>query len=68
MCLFPVEIKLSKTPKLTMAGNIRRFKRLFPGLNIKEGQILSVSDKNIMLGEDIKVIRLDDYLEGLRNI
>ncbi len=63
--LYPIEIKLSKTPKISMANNIKRYKKQFPKLKISDGRILSLSSENITLSKDIWVQNLDDYFSWL---
>ena len=65
MDLFSFEIKLTKTPKPAMAGNLVRFKDLFPKLNIKSGKILSLAEENFQFTKDVGIQNLDGYLEAL---
>lgn len=44
LVLFPIEIKFTQTPKMSMARQIHRFKKTFPKLNIHEGRLLSLTD------------------------
>ncbi len=46
--LYLIEIKLSKTPKISMADNIKRYKKQFLNLEISDGRILSLSRENIL--------------------
>ncbi len=64
--LIPVEIKLNKTPGVSMAGNIIKLKRLFNGLSFSDGFILSLAEKSVPLKDDVSVITLEDYLEKIR--
>ena len=68
MSVYPIEIKFSKTPKMSMANNIHRFKKLLAPLNIKEGRILSLSDENMVLTRDTSVQRLDKYFSWLETV
>lgn len=64
--LFPIEIKLTKTPKPAMAESIHRFKRLFPKLEISSGRILCLNDENASLTREAQTQGLDDYDRWLR--
>lgn len=66
--LYPVEIKLSKTPKPNMASPLNRFKNLFQGLSIGKGRILSLSERNIPLSNDILVSDFNSYIEWIRTL
>jgi len=66
--LFPCEIKLTKTPKLDMAGSINRFKTLFPKLQVGAGRILCLAEENHALTKDVKVQTLAEYWAWLRTI
>ncbi|MFH2204028.1 MAG: ATP-binding protein [Elusimicrobiota bacterium] len=63
--LYPLEIKLSKTPRLSMAAGIGRFRKLFARLDIGKGRILSLSDKTVSLAEDAEVLSMEDYFHWL---
>ena len=56
-----IEIKVSKTIKISMADNIKKFSSIFDKLNIKNSFILSLSDKNMNLTEKIKTVGLNDF-------
>jgi hypothetical protein len=63
--LLPVEIKLSKTPNPAMGSNIARFKKLFSGLTIQKGMIVSLTEKTTPLSADISAFTLNDYLKNV---
>ncbi len=56
-----IEIKSSKTLKLSMADNIKKFSSIFNKLNIKNSFILSLSEKNMNLTEKVKAVGLNDF-------
>jgi predicted AAA+ superfamily ATPase len=60
--LIPVEIKLTKTPSLGMGSGISRFRKVFSGLQIGEGLIVSLTEETVPLSRDLTVITFDDYL------
>ncbi len=66
--IFPIELKLSKTPDLRMGSNISRFKKLFSNLNIRQCFILSLTDKTIPLNSDITAVTFDDYITWFYNL
>jgi hypothetical protein len=63
--IIPVEIKLNKTPGLSMGAAISRFRKLFPSINIEEGIILSLTEKNISLTRDLRALTFETYLKEL---
>ncbi|MDP2924103.1 MAG: DUF4143 domain-containing protein [Candidatus Omnitrophota bacterium] len=63
MQLFPLEIKLSKSPNINMAKPIERFKKVFSKLKIMPGRIICLSDEDVSLTRDVSVQSLDGYLE-----
>ena len=64
--LFPYEIKLTKTPRLSMADAIRRFKALFPKLPVRTGGILCLVEERAILSKDLSIQPLTDYWRWLR--
>lgn len=64
--LFPYEIKLTKTPRLSMADPIRRFKALFPKLPARAGGILCLTEERATLSQDLSLQPLADYWRWLR--
>ncbi|MDI6792698.1 MAG: ATP-binding protein [bacterium] len=65
LTLFPFEIKLTKTPNVGMASPIERFNKIFSKLKISPGKIISLSEDNIPLTENVSVVSVDSYLESL---
>lgn len=68
MKIYPLEIKLTKTPNLEMIKPIERFKKIFNRLNIQTGKIISLSQENVSLSKSIYLESFDKYLEWLRGI
>ncbi len=66
--IFPFEIKLNKTPNAGMALPIEKFKKIFDKLAIKPGKIISLSEINTNLTENVASITLDSYLTSLKDI
>ena len=64
--LYPIEIKLNKTPKVSMANSIRRFKETFTSLNIQNGFILSLSSEEHYLSKEVRLINFDSYINFLK--
>lgn len=65
--LIPVEIKLSKTPSVSMGSNIVRFRELFLAFDIQKGLIVSLTGETIPLSSGITAITFDDYLREVAN-
>ncbi len=63
--LIPVEIKLSKTPAPAMAAPVMRIKKTFDKLPLRDGFLVSLSEKSIQLTTDVKAVPLDDFLKQL---
>jgi len=64
--LFPYEIKLTKTPRLSMADSIRRFKTLFPQLPVRAGGILCLTEERAAFSKELSIQPLADYWRWLR--
>ncbi len=60
--LIPFEIKLTKTPNAKMSENIHRFKKLLPQLKIERGHLLSLSEENWSLSQEVKLKPFKNYL------
>ena len=67
MNIMPVEIKLSKTPKIAMASNIEQLKKLFSKINFSTGKILSIVDKTTFIKKDLQFSSIKDYLQCLND-
>lgn len=63
--LIPVEIKLSKTPSPAMAASVTRIKKTFDKLPLKDGFLVSLSEKTMQLTTDVKAMPLDDFLKEI---
>jgi len=63
--LVPVEFKMTKTPAPAMGAAIGRFRKLFAGLNIKPGMIVSLVDQSVSMNEGLTATTLPDYLSAL---
>lgn len=63
--IIPVEIKLNKTPSLSMGASISRFRKLFPSVNIGDGIVLTLTESNISLTRDLRAITFETYLKEL---
>ncbi len=66
LTVFPLEIKLTKTPKRSMISNIERFRTIFSRLKIEQGRLLCLSDEQIPLTRKDSVEPLETYLDWLR--
>ena len=63
--VIPVEIKLSKTPHLGMAKSIERYMKLFSGLRIQPGMVVSLIDETIPLTRHVTTLSLPALIEKL---
>lgn len=66
MQLFPIEIKLSKSPRVEMSKAIGRFKKIFSKLPIGQGRIICLSSEESVLQKDISAQPLDKYLAWVK--
>jgi len=60
-----VEIKLQKTPHVSMGSNIIRFKKIFSDFAVTEGIIVSLADKSLSLHTDVSALPFDEYLKKI---
>lgn len=67
-CLYPFEIKLTKTPKIAMVDSLERFRKTFSKLKIEDSNIIALSEKDIILTKNVTAKGVDSYLESLRDI
>lgn len=63
--LYPIELKLSKTPRMTMAKPIELFKKLFYEWHVGEGRIISLHEDSYPLTKEVSLQKFDDYLHWL---
>jgi len=63
--LFPFEIKLTKTPSMGIAAPIERFKKIFSKLKISSGKIVSLTDEDMPLTENVSAMTVNSYLKCL---
>lgn len=66
--LYPLEIKLTKTANPGMTAHMQRFKKIFSKLEIGEGKIICLSDRQLPLTEDITAIGVRAYLKWLEQV
>lgn len=60
---YPLEIKLTQTPRISMAKPIERFRRLFSGVTIHEGQLITLVDgETYRLTENVRLSDLESFL------
>jgi hypothetical protein len=61
----PVEIKMSQTPKPSMASGILRFKQLFDKLPTTDGVVVTLADREFPLSASVNARPLEQYLRDL---
>jgi len=66
MRIYPFEIKLTKTPNVSMAGHMQRFKNIFSKFDIMPARILCLSENDEILARGVSVTSLDSYMKWLR--
>lgn len=66
MQIFPLEIKLTKTPNPNMANQIERFKKIFSGLDIMPGVIVCLNEEDEHLTKNVSVKSMNSYLKWLK--
>ncbi|MBF0117514.1 MAG: ATP-binding protein [Desulfobacterales bacterium] len=64
----PVEIKLNKTPSLSLAMPLVKFSENFPQINSNKPVLLSLIDHSISLTRDVTAISLEDFLRNLKSL
>jgi len=66
--IYPIEIKLSKTLNTAMAKPMERFRKLFTGLKINTGVIVSLAEEKIPITKNVTSLSVESLLEMLKNI
>lgn len=60
--LWPVEFKLSRTPKLSMADALKTYRKTFAALSPERGAVVSLADAGRRLSADADLLSLDSFL------
>lgn len=60
--LWPVEFKLSRTPKLSMADALKAYRNTFAALSPERGAVVALADENRRLCADADLLSLDRFL------
>ncbi|MFH0922127.1 MAG: ATP-binding protein [Fibrobacterota bacterium] len=68
MTLYPVEFKLSATPRTAMAENISHLRKSFAKLNMAEGILLTLTDRNEPLTKDVRLMSPERFTDWLKEI
>lgn len=66
--LYPIEIKSSKTPNISMTSSIEKFISLSKKSNIKKSYLLSLSEESHSLTRNVNLITFKEYITWLKNI
>ncbi len=66
--LIPMEIKLTKTPSTGMGSGISRLRKVFSGLHIKSGVIVSLTEETVPVSSELTAITFDDYLSRVAEV
>lgn len=66
--LYPVEIKISKTPRLADGEPMMHLKRILSGLPWKPGRIVSLSPKNQDATRDLSMNSVNHFIDWMREI
>jgi predicted AAA+ superfamily ATPase len=65
--LYPIELKFTKSPKISMTKPLNSFQALFPELNIQKGTIVSLSEESYALTAAVEVKNYNDYINSLKS-
>jgi uncharacterized protein len=60
--IIPVEIKLNKTPNPGMTRNMDRFRKIFSGLDILPGRLISLLEDSFPLTRETRAVNFVEYL------
>jgi uncharacterized protein len=60
--IIPVEIKLNKTPSISMSSSLTRFKREFAAIEMGNMMLLSSADTSFDLTREVAAVSFDDYI------
>lgn len=60
--IFPVEIKLNKTPSIQMGVQINKIRNIFSQISISSGAVVSLSESTMVLSQDFTAYTLRDLL------
>lgn len=63
--LFPFEIKLTKTPTVTMGKNLEQFRNLFEKLEPQNGKIICLCSDNLTLTKTVSACSVPDFLKWI---
>ena len=66
--LYPFEIKLSKTARPAMASALERFARLFADLSPKDGQVVMLGERPVVLSRSARAVPFGSYIEQLNRL
>lgn len=60
--VIPAECKMTKTPKISMASNIDRFRSVFDKLNVQDGRLLTLVSSDRFIKRDVKAVHLKEFI------
>ncbi|MBI4178924.1 ATP-binding protein [bacterium] len=64
--VFPVELKMTRSPSPRMGASILRFRGVFSKLDIMPGRLVSLSDENGILRKNVSLQSMDHYLAWVK--
>lgn len=64
----PFEIKLSRTPRVEMAGALAKFRKEFAAIAPLPGGLVSLSERKGRLTEDVRMLPLEGFLDEVRGL
>jgi len=53
LTIYPIEIKLSKTPTSAIGSSIERFRKLFAKLSVQAGRVVSLHEDDVPLSRGV---------------
>jgi predicted AAA+ superfamily ATPase len=68
LTLFPIEIKLTKTPKIGMVKPIEQFSTIFKNFCINPGRVITLADESTSLTKNVRAMSLESFLKEINTI
>ncbi len=65
--IYPFEIKMTRTPRLSMIASFQKYKHLFPSLQIMPGRIIYLGKETAPLTSEASMVAFRDYLDLISN-
>lgn len=66
--IYPIEVKLTKTPKPSMFRPFQRLKNIFPHLRVEQARLISLNENSNSFGNGQIIETIDSYLVWLAGL